>query len=55
MQMKSNNHEVSIKIVTLNSLSWYQVYVRGVLACEAMSEAGARSCAYNYIRKLGRG
>lgn len=45
-----------VKIVTTKvcGLPWYQVYVRGVLACEAASEAGARQCARNYIRKLAR-
>lgn len=45
---------VEIRAVKQCGLSWYQVYVRGVLACEAPSEKGARVCARNFIRKLAR-
>lgn len=46
--------DVRIVSTKVCGLPWYQVWVRGVLACEAASEAGARACARNYIRKLAR-
>lgn len=46
--------DVYLLLTRINGLEWYQVYVRGVLACEAPSEQGARQCARNYIRKLAR-
>lgn len=48
------SRDVRIVTVRLCGLPWYQVYVRGVLACEAPGEAGARMAARNYIRKLAR-
>jgi hypothetical protein len=50
----SYSDDVRITTAKLCGLTWFQVYVRGVLACEAMSEAGARACARNYIKKLAR-
>jgi hypothetical protein len=46
----------TVRIVRLRTSAgdWFQVWVRGVLACEAPSEHGARECARNYIRKLAR-
>jgi len=49
-----SSKDVRIVTTKLSGLTWYQVYVRGVLACEAMSEAGARECARNYIKKRAK-
>lgn len=43
---------VAIITVPMFGLLVYEVWVRGVLACQALSEHGARNCARNYIRKL---
>jgi hypothetical protein len=49
-----NNTAVRIVRLRTSAGDWFQVWVRGVLACEAPSEHGARECARNYIRKLAR-
>jgi len=49
-----SNSDVRIVVTKVCCLPWFRVYIRGVLACESPSEAGARVYARNYIRKLAR-
>lgn len=53
-ELGNPNGDVVIRRLMTGAGEWFQVYVRGVLACEAPSEQGARQCARNYIRKLAR-